>query len=270
MKPPFQRLIDDHAAPIKRFLVALVGPDDAEDCLQETFVSALAAYPRLRRTDNLKAWLFTIARNKAMDRHRDRVRTVPGAVPERASEDVPGMDPSLVRAIASLPEKQRSAVALRYVTDLPYREHRYRTGLHPGGRATERPRRHQETERGIRMKNIEQELTRFVDRVPGPDIDGLAERLADDAEIAYVEFDSPVGNAAGSGDRQGPHHPGLRGGFGDAILDRLARKVSPNIVRVPGRLDDVRRELDEYFAGARTSFDIALDWSLSAGFTRRS
>ncbi len=102
--------------------MAAVGPVDAEDCLQETFVAALAAYPRLQRADNLKAWLFTIARNKATDRHRDRAKALPGAVPEQVSEDERGMDPSLVAAIASLPEKQRSAVALRYVTDLPFKD----------------------------------------------------------------------------------------------------------------------------------------------------
>ena len=46
--PPFQTLVDAHAAELHRFLVASIGVTDAEDCLQETLISALRAYPRLR------------------------------------------------------------------------------------------------------------------------------------------------------------------------------------------------------------------------------
>src|ERR687898_461672 len=65
--PPFQVLIDAHAAELHRFLIASVGRDRAEDCLQETMLSALRAYPRLRHGDNLRAWLYTIAHRKATD-----------------------------------------------------------------------------------------------------------------------------------------------------------------------------------------------------------
>ena len=47
--------------------MASIGPDLAEDCLQETFISALRAYPRLRHGENLRAWLYTIAHHKATD-----------------------------------------------------------------------------------------------------------------------------------------------------------------------------------------------------------
>ena len=43
--PPFQALIDAHAEPVRRFLVASAGPGAAEDCFQETFIAALRAYP---------------------------------------------------------------------------------------------------------------------------------------------------------------------------------------------------------------------------------
>src|SRR5216110_275854 len=77
--PPFQRFIDEHADDIHRFLVALVGRNDADDAFQETFIAALRAWPRLTTTDNLRGWAFTIARNKATDVHRRRARrpTVP-------------------------------------------------------------------------------------------------------------------------------------------------------------------------------------------------
>jgi methylated-DNA-[protein]-cysteine S-methyltransferase len=50
------------------------------------------------------------------------------------------------------------------------------------------------------------------------------------------------------------------------VLDDLARRVSPRVVRAPRRLDDARRELDDYFAGRRLGFDLPIDWSLTRGF----
>jgi methylated-DNA-[protein]-cysteine S-methyltransferase len=55
----------------------------------------------------------------------------------------------------------------------------------------------------------------------------------------------------------------------DSALEELARRVSPRVVEAPAALDDVRRELDEYFDGNRTSFDIPIDWRLHDGFGRR-
>jgi methylated-DNA-[protein]-cysteine S-methyltransferase len=55
----------------------------------------------------------------------------------------------------------------------------------------------------------------------------------------------------------------------DIALEELARRVSPRVVEAPAALDDVRRELDEYFDGRRTGFDIPVDWRLHDGFSRR-
>jgi methylated-DNA-[protein]-cysteine S-methyltransferase len=55
----------------------------------------------------------------------------------------------------------------------------------------------------------------------------------------------------------------------DEVLEELARKVSPRVVEAPAALDEVRRELDEYFAGRRTAFEIPIDWRLHDGFGRR-
>jgi methylated-DNA-[protein]-cysteine S-methyltransferase len=55
----------------------------------------------------------------------------------------------------------------------------------------------------------------------------------------------------------------------DTALEELARKVSPRVVEAPAALDDVRRELDEYFEGRRQAFDIPVDWRLHDGFGRR-
>jgi methylated-DNA-[protein]-cysteine S-methyltransferase len=55
----------------------------------------------------------------------------------------------------------------------------------------------------------------------------------------------------------------------DDVLEELARRVSPRVVESPAALDMVRRELDEYFDGKRTGFDIPVDWQLHDGFGRR-
>jgi RNA polymerase sigma factor (sigma-70 family) len=120
--PPFQRLIDEHGEAVFRFLVATAGPQDADDCWQETYLAALRAYPDVRAGSNLRAWVFTIAHNKAMDTHRARARhAVPvGAVPEQGLEPADSPVPELWAAVDGLPAKQREAVLRRYVGDLPY------------------------------------------------------------------------------------------------------------------------------------------------------
>ena len=123
--PPFQRFLDDHREPVWRFLVALVGRQEADDCFQETFLAALRAYPRLRNGANLDAWVLTIAHRKAIDSHRARARR-PIAVAdadESPAADGPGNpDPELWGLVRRLPPKQRAAVALRFVADLPHVE----------------------------------------------------------------------------------------------------------------------------------------------------
>jgi len=122
--PPFQALLDEHRADIYRFLVATVGPSDADDCFQETWISALRAYPNLRRSDNLRAWLFRIAQNKSIDAHRARGRrAVPvAAVPERPTSSQSDADPELWARVRDLPTKQRTAVFCRSVLGMSYAE----------------------------------------------------------------------------------------------------------------------------------------------------
>jgi RNA polymerase sigma factor (sigma-70 family) len=128
--PPFQAVLDEHREDVYRFLRALVGTNDADDCFQETLMSALRAYPKLEPDANVRAWLFTIARNKAIDAHRSRGRrAIPVEdVPERAaaaaaaSTNGIGLEPELWALVRELPPKQRSAVALRFVADMSHAE----------------------------------------------------------------------------------------------------------------------------------------------------
>jgi RNA polymerase sigma factor (sigma-70 family) len=123
--PPFQRFLDEHREAVLSFLRAMVGPNEAEDCFQETFISALRAYDRMDGRYP-RAWVMTIARRKAIDHHRARARRPePRAeLPEVAATDhLPGTgDAEIWSAVAELSPGQRAAVALRYAADLPYRE----------------------------------------------------------------------------------------------------------------------------------------------------
>ncbi|HMF04673.1 MAG TPA: RNA polymerase sigma factor [Acidimicrobiia bacterium] len=120
--PPFQTFLENHRDSVYRFLVFSVGPDAADDCLQETFIAALRAYPRLADGSNLRAWVLTIAHRKAIDAHRARARRpVPAAeLPERPAPAVTLPDPGLWKAVGDLPPKQGAAIVLRFVSDLPF------------------------------------------------------------------------------------------------------------------------------------------------------
>ena len=122
--PPFQAFLDDHREHVYRFLVACVGRQDADDCFQETFISAMRAYPRLRNGSNLRSWVLTIAHRKALDSHRARGRrAVPMAdLPEQATTDGQAHDEELWAEVRKLPGKQRAAVVLRFASDLPHEE----------------------------------------------------------------------------------------------------------------------------------------------------
>ncbi len=126
--PPFQHLVDAHWRDVARLAHALAGPVDADDVAQQAWTQALAAYPRLRSTRNLRGWLLTITHRCAMDVHRARARrAVPHEDPASlaAAPRVPGPadppDGDLWARVGRLPERQREAVVLRYVADLDHR-----------------------------------------------------------------------------------------------------------------------------------------------------
>ena len=90
-------------------------------------------------------------------------------------------------------------------------------------------------------------------------------------DVAYATFDSPVGRLLLASTPRGL----VRLAYLDAddqekiTLEQLAAKISPRILAAPARLDEPRRELDEYFAGGRDRFEVPIDWSLTRGFGRR-
>lgn len=92
-----------------------------------------------------------------------------------------------------------------------------------------------------------------------------AEGLVD---VAYATTDSPIGPLLVAVTGAGLVRLAFEREDDDAILQDLADRVAPRVVRAPARLDEVRRELDEYFDGRRDHFDLPLDWRLSSGFRR--
>lgn len=124
---PFQHVLDRHADEVLRFLVASLGRHDADDAFQETFLSAMRAYPKLRRGSDVRAWLLTIAHRKAIDVHRRRARrAIPVAeVADRLAggDGTPevGDDGHWAR-VRTLPARQRAVLTLRYAADLSHAE----------------------------------------------------------------------------------------------------------------------------------------------------
>jgi methylated-DNA-[protein]-cysteine S-methyltransferase len=96
----------------------------------------------------------------------------------------------------------------------------------------------------------------------------LARRAADEGllDVAYGVADSPLGPLTVMVTPRGLIRLSYPGEGIDAQLAELAERVSPRILESPERTDDVRRQLDAYFAGERTAFDLAIDWRLVRGF----
>jgi methylated-DNA-[protein]-cysteine S-methyltransferase len=115
------------------------------------------------------------------------------------------------------------------------------------------------------------DLARMTDSTPDK-LTELHDRLAAAAQragildVAYRTLDSPVGPLLLAATENGLIRVAYASEGHDTVLQTLAKKISPRILLAPARLDVIARELDEYFAGKRRSFDVPLDWRLSAGF----
>jgi methylated-DNA-[protein]-cysteine S-methyltransferase len=120
-------------------------------------------------------------------------------------------------------------------------------------------------------RDLSRDLARALAAAPGQ-LDALHARLAAAAaaegvlDIAYRTLDTPVGTLLLAATEAGL----VRVAYGtenhEAVLQSLADRISPRILHAPAQLDTVATELEEYFAGRRRTFDLPLDWRLSAGF----
>lgn len=123
----------------------------------------------------------------------------------------------------------------------------------------------------------EQDLIALLHSTHAPDATASARlhaRLTERAEqeqlldIAYRTVSSPVGELLLAATADGLVRVAFDREGHDAVLSRLAIDVSPRILRVPRRLDDTARQLDEYFNGRRHRFELAVDLRLTTGFRR--
>jgi methylated-DNA-[protein]-cysteine S-methyltransferase len=121
-------------------------------------------------------------------------------------------------------------------------------------------------------ETLERELQRAalaVDPGPPPLLGGAA-AAAGLLDVAYGKLDSPVGTLLLAATPAGL----VRVAYVDdeheeAVLQEIANRISPRVLAAPAKLDEPRRELDEYFGGRRRQFELALDWQLMTSFARR-
>ncbi len=121
------------------------------------------------------------------------------------------------------------------------------------------------------FESLERELRRSASAVQldPPDF-AAAAATADLLDVAYGKLDSPVGTLLLAATPTGL----LRLAYidseqEDTVLDEIATRISPRVLSAPRKLDQPRRELDEYFRGRRRAFDLPLDWRLMTAFARR-
>ena len=132
-------------------LLARVSVDDAEELVQEVFVTAWLRLPGLTAADAFPGWICAIARNRAIDHLRVRRPTEPiGELAVAGSDGALAID--TLRAIRALPEAYRETLLLRLVEDLSGPEIAARTGL---------------TEGSVRV-NLHRGMTMLRERLGGP------------------------------------------------------------------------------------------------------
>jgi methylated-DNA-[protein]-cysteine S-methyltransferase len=103
-------------------------------------------------------------------------------------------------------------------------------------------------------------------------LERLADRANDEGllDVAYTMSDSPFGPLLLAATPRGLVKLSLPGHDPEEALEDLAARISPRVLEAPARLDQTRRELDLYFEGKLTEFDLPLDWQLSRDFRRRA
>ena len=125
------------------------------------------------------------------------------------------------------------------------------------------------------MTDLERALGAAAERRSGDASAEAARRLAERAaaegllDVAYATVDSPLGPLLVAATPRGLVRVAYEARPLEGLLEELAERLSPRVLEAPGPLDEVRRQLDDYFAARRRDFELPLDWSMSGGFTRR-
>ncbi len=127
--PPFATLVDAHGDELLAHARRLTDPTAGEDVLQTALLRALRAYPRLRHADGLRAWLYRITTNAAMDHHRRlRRETLVADVEVGGHEDTVDGFEDLIGALSAT---NQVTLRLRFVEDLEYEAIAARLGCTP-------------------------------------------------------------------------------------------------------------------------------------------
>jgi methylated-DNA-[protein]-cysteine S-methyltransferase len=126
------------------------------------------------------------------------------------------------------------------------------------------------------MNDFERTLRYAAGMLPAAPGAAATERLAERAaaegllDVAYAPVDSPLGPLLVAATPRGLARVAyLESWSSDQVLEDLAERVSPRVMEAPERLDEQRRELEDYFTGRRTEFEVPIDWSVLRGFTRK-
>ncbi len=128
----FEALVQHYGPDMYRLAAAIVGPDDARDVAQESFVAAWRELPRLRQTDRFEVWLRRIVVNRSRNALRSRGRRPTQALESMTVADTASRTPDfrdavharqeLDAAFATLSADHRAAVVLHYGADLTIRD----------------------------------------------------------------------------------------------------------------------------------------------------
>lgn len=120
------------------------------------------------------------------------------------------------------------------------------------------------------LDDLERELRSSLPEAPEPPDLASVAAAAGLLDVAYATLDSPLGSLLLAATPKGLVRLAyLDDGDSDTVLADLARRVSPRVLAAPRKLDAPRRALDEYFAGRRDHFELALDWQLMTAYGRR-
>jgi RNA polymerase sigma-70 factor (ECF subfamily) len=112
----------ERLARFRRVAAAIVGDrEQARDVVQDAFATALRRAHSFRGDGSIEAWLWQIVLNSARNQRRRRSTTSLAGIPEAAQPAPSQSNGELARAVASLPERQREILFLRYYADLDYR-----------------------------------------------------------------------------------------------------------------------------------------------------
>ena len=120
-----------HRDEIFAYLWRLIPGDQAEDCLQETFLRAFRAYERTALDSNYRAWLYKIATNVARTAHTRRQREMTRELNRPAAPEGRTLLDSVIfsedlkvvlQAVEALPYKQRATLMMRKYQEMDYRD----------------------------------------------------------------------------------------------------------------------------------------------------